>query len=502
MNHNLTSLKNTFSCLLSFVILFLGTACTNHETAINSDEIIQLLQGFGRDWHQLQWKEEQLVLVQPYEGVNAQFTIFEDFKNEQWIIESKKGFSHTIWLISSVEKKENQYIFKLINQDKPSQKTTLSYDAYSLQRKIGQWAEIENNFFFEDKVNFFTQKSSIWLFEEIFSTPSDENLVIETENIESIEETDSLKDTPEEIIPIQEEDKAQWFRFTGGVGQAYYPITAFFCINEQNKKLRFVKGRYYYDKVWVDLKLTPLKESQNTWKLQEFSSLTPKQTTGYFLGEVDENHRFSGYWHSADGQKTLAFDMTEKELPYILEDYQEKNTTNSISFPQFPNASDNPAIRRFNNDVIKAKIRNWKRSFPQFDKIEYELLSANQNLINLVLSIKKQNEILAVFCLNFDLEEAKEVKLRHIFEINDDFRKELYTLINRAIRFQNQKNATNIAAISEDLELENYNFIEKNIRILLFDKKSSNYIPIYISYKKLESYLQETTLERYQITKE
>ena len=157
MTYTSTSLKSIFLVLLSSLILFLGTACTNHETAINNDEIIQLLQGFGREWHQLQWKEEQLVLIQPYEGVNAQFTIFEDFKNEQWIIESKKGFSHTSWLISSVEKKENQYIFKLINQEKPSQKTTLSYDVYSLQRKIGQWTEIDNNFFFEYKENFFNR---------------------------------------------------------------------------------------------------------------------------------------------------------------------------------------------------------------------------------------------------------------------------------------------------------------------------------------------------------
>lgn len=502
----LNSLKNIFLSSIFFVFVFFGTACTNHQTAINNEEIAQLLQGFGRNWYQLQWKEEQLILLQPYEGVNTQFQISEDFENQSWIILLKKGFAETSWLVSSVEKKDNQYIFNLTNQKDETQKTILTYDIYSLQRKIGQWTELDKNLFFEFKTNFFTQKTTLWLFEEVFSTPSDENLTLETQDealaesgVENTLATQIQEEENKNNLEVQK--KSEWFRFTGGLGRAYYPITGFFCIkkNEANQNLEFVKGRYYYDKVWVDLKLIPSKEAENTWKLQEYSSLTPQQTTGFFLGEITESHKFSGYWHSADGQKTLAFDMDEKSLPYTLEDWQEENQNQTISFPQFPNEADNPAMVRFNSAIIKAKIKIWKKDFPQFDKIEYELLAANQNLINIVLKVKKQNKVLAIYCLNFDLEEAKEVKLRHLFEINADFEKEFYQNLNRAIRFHNQKYGLNITSVSQGTELESYNFTGKNIRILLFDKTKSDYIPFYISYKKLENFSQKATLERYQI---
>ncbi|MEM6299367.1 MAG: hypothetical protein AAF740_11830, partial [Bacteroidota bacterium] len=388
--------------------------------------------------------------------------------------------------VESVTKNDAEYRFTLQKND---QRTVLVYKLLTervTEVPIGQWEELppaQIRF----SSTFFVPAQYTASLEKIYTEPSDGL---------------SVAGTNRRI--------GAWSRWRGPM-DGERSLTTFFCLQDSTEYPEFLKGTYYYNRIWKDLTLRPNRDTirqLNTWDLREFIGRERKKWTGAFVGTMDEQLRFQGKWRDPAGGVQLNFSLEEEVLPFILEDWRKWRKTDNqrldtLYYPRLTALANDTILSLFNDSLAQVERNRWleisKKSL-QPVKGDYAMLYANDRLLSLTFSVYQTGKKPIVEPLNFDYQTGDILTLETAYKTKDrEFEARFVDLVQRLL--ESQQPAPKQLPLSLD-DLKGTNFLFKNLRVLYFDPVSYYYYTVYVPYDRLKPFERNGFMEKYKLRDE
>lgn len=431
----------------------------------------------------LRQPDGSFAIVEPYAELNPSFKV-QQSPTEGYILRIVRGLTQERWQIQAVSREGKHYRFSLY-QPESEKKTTLHYTPLpeTPDIPIGRWTEPEDTVIAFSSPFFVPGRFTAGL-EKKFAPPADPPMPTQTAR-----------------------RQGTWSRWRGTM-EGDRILTAFFCLQDSTLEPYFLKGTYYYEKIWKDLTLRPAQNDTlrtGNWDLREYIGRTREEWTGKFVGTMDYDYNFEGTWTDPQENTSLNFALEEEVLPFVLEDYRlwRKTKTqrlDTLYFPKLTALADTEVLRLFNDSLIQQQIRRWHQlSTSSITAVtgDYALLFANEQLISLSFSIYREEHKTEVRTLNFNWKTGKPLDLTVAYRVEEKaFQERLIALARQLLEQQNPAPQQLPSAYDE---LQRANFLRKNVRLLYFDPITYYHYTVYIPYEKLRVYERNQFTARYEL---
>lgn len=479
--------KAAFLTVQLMILLGLLPACESRKEASSPEQMVTLLSEIDKEWVRVkQTTKGQFAIVEPYAELNTTFR-FQVVPTEGYVLRIVRGLTQERWKVTRLVQEGDVFFFTL-RQPGSDQTTVLSYRPLPEQSSppIGIWEE-QGESVIKLSSRFFVPASFTAGLEKRFAPPPPDSLTLET----------SFR-------------QGAWSRWQGKM-DGDRTLTAFFCLQDSTVEPYFLKGAYYYNRIWKDLTLRPAQSDtlrSGKWDLREYIGRERKKWTGKFIGDMDYRFRFRGQWQDPEASVALNFSLEEDILPFVLEDQLAWRKTatrrlDTLYYPRLSALENDTIMEVFNDSLMQQQLRRWKQlSQESLTPVtgDYALLFANENLISITLSIYREDHKPEVRPLNFDWQTGEVLSLESAYRTRDPAFQERLLELSRSLLRQQNPAPRQLPSTPE--ELEKANFLFQNLRLLYFDPVSYYYYTLYIPYEKLLSFEKKSFTATYKLRKQ